>query len=70
MSGVKSWRLDPRQLLAKTFIRSKGRLPVSREEFATWLLEFDEFTLQTLVLVQQNFEDHLNLCVRPIIIQK
>jgi hypothetical protein len=62
--SIKMLQLDHARILATAFVRSKGRLPESLDELATWLLEFDEHMQEQLRLAVKIFQDHMNICIQ------
>lgn len=59
---------DSVRIMATYFIESKGRLPVSRDEFLRWLMEFDRHLQDMLKATQDAYREHLELCNHPVLI--
>ena len=56
------------QNAARTFVRSKGRIPQSAEETVEWLLEFNKHEGKMLESVMANYHEHMRLCTTNRII--
>lgn len=54
---------------ARMFVDSKGRMPKDFLELVGWLLEYNQDLAKILDFLMKNYEEHLGLCTRPIIIQ-
>ena len=46
--GIKQMCWDMREIRAKTFVRSKRRLPETEYELYEWLLEFESYNLEAI----------------------
>ena len=55
--GVKSWLVDQKEQRAVMFLRSKGRCPADAAEFVKWIMEFEEFNLETIRIILKSLED-------------
>lgn len=66
MNPILKLALDP----AKMYVVSKGRLPKDAKELVEWLNEFADFETKRCDSVIQAYQDHMNVCNRPIIIKK
>ena len=68
--AIKSLRINRMQILAQSFAYSKHKPPDTMNKFVEYLLEFDALAAKQMDILQQAFEDHLNVCNRPIIITR
>ena len=60
--------LNVAEIMLRNFIASKRKLPQSQNELAEWFMEWDRGIFDLIAHLQQQFEEHLTMCNRPIIL--